>query len=40
MKRIVIYPNYDYNDSYKFQNGGNSHYHNDIDYCYCYDDYL
>ena len=40
VKNVLIYPNYDHNDSYKFKNGYNYHYHNDIDYYYYYDDDL
>ena len=34
---IAIYPNYDHNSIYEYRNGGNYHYHNNIDY-YCYYD--
>ena len=35
MKIVVIYPNYDHDNSYEYKNGDNYHYHNNIGY-YCY----
>ena len=40
IKMVVICHNYDHSNSYRHENTGNYHYHNDIDHYSYYDDDL